>query len=80
MQGVYVIVLALRIECEKRPPADTTSAFRLIANFSAGISAASGLSTWQSVCTLVVCVVSDDAPESPFSFGQRLQLCPETAL
>jgi hypothetical protein len=75
-----VIVLALRIECEKRPLADTASTFRLIANFSAGIAAASGLSTWQSGCTLVVCVVSDHALESPFSVGERLQLCLETAL
>jgi hypothetical protein len=30
-----VIVLALHIEREKRPSADTTSTFRLIANFSA---------------------------------------------
>ena len=75
-----MIVLALRIECEKRPLADTASAFRLTANFSARIAAPSGLSTWQSVCTLVVCVVSDDAPESPFSVRQRLQLCPETEL
>jgi len=75
-----VIVLALLIECEKRPLADTASTFRLIANFSARIAAASGLSTWQSVCTLVLRVVSDDASESPFSVEQRLQLCPETAL
>jgi hypothetical protein len=43
-------------------------------------TAASGLSTWYSVCTLVVRAVPDDAPESPFWIRQPLQLCLETEL